>query len=105
MVPELRPEAPAPIASRSYSRTLAPASASSAASEQPKMPPPAIATSGAGTRQLLRRVEGPHDPGVHLDPLRRELGERRAQRRLARERRAQHGQGGRLVAGGEGLQA
>jgi hypothetical protein len=41
----LRPEAPAAIASRSNSVTLAPASASSAAVAQPVMPPPMTATS------------------------------------------------------------
>ena len=47
--PELRPDAPAAIAVRSYRVTVAPRPASSAASAVPTMPPPRIATSGAGT--------------------------------------------------------
>ena len=44
--PELRPEAPAAIASRSYSVTPRPPSARNAASAQPTIPPPTTATSG-----------------------------------------------------------
>ena len=56
-IPELRPEAPAAIADRSYSRTRSPPSARNAAMEVPTIPPPMTATSTAAMARL-RSIDG-----------------------------------------------